>query len=376
MTLHDFIFSRNLKYRIPRHLLFWIARATAFYIGLWGIYFGMPIETEDSTGVLNIISAGYIGSHVFFDMAYTYLIVYVLVPIFFRPKRYVQFWLLAIVYSGLVLFIKIFMGLQVAGATRPGPLMLDIEWGETVQFINSFGPPAGCVLFIAIRMLKNWTLNQQQKIKLVRANANAELEILKAQIHPHFLFNTLNNIYFFTVNGSFNATVLLDRLSAIINYMMNDCEATYVSLESELSMLRNYLELQGIRYGDRLQLNTQLPDLAGDQLVTPLLFIPFVENSFKHGASRILDGPYISLNIVLNGEYLHFNLINNKPLNESATSPTSGIGLCNVKKRLELLYPKNHSLEIDQTIDTFNVRLTIPVFPAQETGKLKSSYVM
>ncbi len=374
MSLHDFIFSKKPNYRISRHVLFWFARTVSYYIVLWGVYFSMPIENENTIEIKNAITAGYIGTHVFFDIIYTYVIVYALIPSYFRPKKYLQFWALITIFSALVFFSKAFVDLYMAGVTGSGDQMTHMFWEEIHEFSNSLGQPAICALFIAIRMAKNWSLNQEQKMILARENAKAELEILKAQVHPHFLFNTLNNIYYFAVNKSFDAPVLLDKLAAIINYMMHDCEAPYVSLEKELAMLENYLRLQEIRYGERLRLETQIPGSFGDELVTPLLLIPFVENSFKHGAGKILNGPFILLSIEIIDGFLHFALINNKPPDEKNSISTNGIGLNNVKKRLELLYPQNHSLKIDQDIDTFNVKLTIPVFSAPETGKNKSAY--
>jgi len=374
MSLHDFIFSRKLNYRIPRHVLFWLARAVSFYIVLWGIYVSMPIENEDTLSIKDMISIAFVGMHIFFDMVYTYLVVYVLIPYYFQPKKYLSFWILFTLLSVLTFSGKALMTLRITGITEPGDSMNGILWGEVIEFMNSFGPPVICALFLAIKMLKNWSLNQEQKMALIQTNANAELEILKAQVHPHFLFNTLHNIYYFTLEKSPTASVLLNKLSAILHYMMHDCEAPYVSLEGELAMIENYLELQEVRYGERLKLERQITSSPGDRLVTPLLLIPFIENSFKHGASKILNGPFILLSIEIVEDFLHFTLINNKPLPEKNINPANGIGLNNVKKRLELLYPQNHFLKIEQTIDTFTVKLTIPVFSVQETWKNKLIY--
>ncbi len=374
MSLHDFVFSKKPGYRITRHVFFWLARTISYCIVYWGMSLSGPTDNQDVGGTLDFPTLKLIGMHVLFDMAYAYLVVYAFVPLFFRPKKYIRFWIVTIIFTALLFIVKALTTLYMSGVTEPGDLMNEILWGELEESINSFGPPAICAIFIAVKMAKNWYLDQKQKMILIQANANAELEILKAQVHPHFLFNTLNNIYYFAVNKSFNAPVLLDKFAAIINYMMNDCEARYVSLEKELAMLKNYLELQRIRYGERLKLEIQIPNAFGDKLVTPLLLIPFVENSFKHGASRMLNGPFIFLDIEVIEGFLNFTLKNNKPLHKKNNGSTNGIGLSNVKKRLELLYPENHSLKIDQDINTFNVKLTIPVFSAQETGKNKPAY--
>ena len=148
---------------------------------------------------------------------------------------------------------------------------------------------------------------------LTRANTNAELQLLKSQIHPHFLFNTLNNIYSYSLSNKPEAPGLVKKLKQTVQYMVSECNHAYVPLKNELNMIANYIELEKIRYGNRLSMQVELMSPEGNQLIAPLLMIPFVENSFKHGVSQMLDHPRISLKIYVERNILYFYLNNSKP---------------------------------------------------------------
>ncbi len=195
--------------------------------------------------------------------------------------------------------------------------------------------------------------------QLIREKINAELLLLKAQVHPHFLFNTLNNIYSFILNGSDNAPDMIKKLSGLLNYILNDCNRQWVPLEKEISMIQDYIALEQIRYGDRLNLNLQIHGTANNKMISPLLLIPFVENSFKHGTSRMLIHPWVLLRINIERNYLEFSLTNNKPETGIESPNKKGIGLTNVKKRLELIYPEVHTLRVVEGEMSFEVYLKI-----------------
>ncbi len=198
---------------------------------------------------------------------------------------------------------------------------------------------------------------------LMKANAEAEIELAKAQIHPHFLFNTLNNIYSFTLNKSPKAKGLISDLSGIMKYMMYDCNVEIISLAKEIKMLKDYIELEKVRYGNRLDIQIDIGGECENKMITPLLIIPFIENSFKHGASKMLKNPWIKLFIQADENVLHFAISNSKS-SDVIVNGKGGIGLSNVKKRLELLYPQNHLLTIESTVNTFTVNMQIPLMEA------------
>jgi LytS/YehU family sensor histidine kinase len=222
-----------------------------------------------------------------------------------------------------------------------------------------FNYPTVVGFALAIKLLKRWYLKQKETDQLVREKINAELQLLKAQVHPHFLFNTLNNIYSFILNGSDKAPEMIKKLSSLLHYILNDCNRQRVPLDKELSMIQDYIALEQIRYGDRLNLSMHIQGTAKDKLISPLLLIPFVENSFKHGTSRMLTHPWVRLDIYIEKDFLEFKLTNNKPEYNSEPPGKKGIGLNNVKKRLQLLYPETHSLNIVESEMSYEVFMKI-----------------
>jgi LytS/YehU family sensor histidine kinase len=160
---------------------------------------------------------------------------------------------------------------------------------------------------------------------------------------------------------------MIKRLSSLLRYILNDCNQQLVPLDKELAMIQDYIALEQVRYGDRLNLSLQIRGTAKDKMISPLMLIPFVENSFKHGTSRMLTHPWVKLEIQIQQDFLEFKLTNNKPEHDSELPGKKGIGLNNVKKRLELLYPGTHSLNIVETEMSYDVFLKIALnFPGNE----------
>ena len=216
------------------------------------------------------------------------------------------------------------------------------------------------MLFLVIRSLKVYNETLEEKEALIRENAEAESQMLKAQVHPHFLFNTLNNIYSFALTGSPYAAGLVDNLSGTMHYMTAECEAPLVPLDKELRLISNYIELEKVRYGDRLDTDIRVDGDSSGKMVDPLLMIPLVENCFKHGASLLLEGSWIKLHIFIGSAVLRVEVCNNKPLHVPQGN-RQGIGLNNVRKRLQLLHPGNHLLEIRSAPEEFTVFLQVPL---------------
>jgi LytS/YehU family sensor histidine kinase len=233
-------------------------------------------------------------------------------------------------------------------------------WKHAIEFLCR-GPHVICSLFIALSMLRSGFMKEEEKVMLMIENNSAELQLLKAQIHPHFLFNTLNNIYSFALRRSLHASRLVTKLSAILKYMIYECEAPLVSVEQEVKMLRDYIGLEKVRYTEKLQIEINVEGNFKNKLIAPLLLIPFVENAFKHGASKMLKEAWIILNVKILADSLDFKLSNSKPIESSDIIINKGIGLTNIQKRLSLLYPGRHALQFDFTDNTFMISLHLPI---------------
>ncbi|QTE23561.1 sensor histidine kinase [Polaribacter cellanae] len=193
-------------------------------------------------------------------------------------------------------------------------------------------------------------LNEQKKI--------AELAALKNQLNPHFLFNTLNNLYALTLKKSDAAPKVIQKLSEILDYILYRCNDDYVSLDKEIELIENYLSLEKIRYADRVKISFE-KNITGKEKIAPLLLLTFVENAFKHGVVNEIDKAKINIKILKNKEQLIFTVENSKPLTVNSKTNKESIGLQNIKKQLELLYPRAYNLIIENKTNWFSANLKL-----------------
>jgi two-component system, LytTR family, sensor kinase len=207
---------------------------------------------------------------------------------------------------------------------------------------------------------KDWFRHEALQKKLESEKVVAELALLKFQIHPHFLFNTLNNIYSLAMQeGSPRTVQSLAKLGGMMHYMLEECQQDHVSLAMELEYLKHYITLQQLRLDEQNRFTMEM-DISGypDRLkIAPMLLISFIENAFKHGIS-IRDPSFINLKIAISESEFQFNIKNSVHSRKENLNGT-GLGLKNVKQRLMMLYPKRHTLVIAEKDRTFNVRLNI-----------------
>lgn len=213
-----------------------------------------------------------------------------------------------------------------------------------------------------IRVPMDWLRIQSEKKELVTRNIETELQGLKNQINPHFLFNTLNNLYALTLKKSDRAPEVVLKLSDMMRYMLYECNEPMISIEQEIRYIRNYIELEKLRYSSHTDISLEVDERLLQYKVAPLLLIPFVENSFKHGMQSSIDHSYIHIHAILQNEHLVFTVVNSKPQvspGQAITKPQGGVGLSNAKRRLELIYPLRYNLEIQAAPDAFKIVLTI-----------------
>jgi LytS/YehU family sensor histidine kinase len=229
----------------------------------------------------------------------------------------------------------------------------------------------------SIKLMKLWYVKEQRNLQLQKENAEAQLQLLKAQVHPHFLFNTLNNIYSHTQNTAPVASQLVMGLSDMLRFMLYECNQSQVPLSKELKMIQDYISLEQIRYDDHLDVHIDLPANTDNLAIAPLLLLPLVENCFKHGTSHMIEQPWLSLRVTLEKDRMYMKLMNGKT-NEIVNNDYKGIGIMNVRKRLDLLYPGRHELTITDEEDVYIVNLWLQLeklpLTKKETGSFKLAY--
>jgi hypothetical protein len=209
---------------------------------------------------------GFSGSSFFLflsELIFTYIVVYFLWPKYLGRKKYKSFFALLSLLILVTYVADWFLSLSNYPELTPNYLLISL-WNHSRNFFVA-GPIVMCGFFATIRMLKIWYRKLDEKAMLSRETADAELQLLKAQVHPHFLFNTLNNIYSFTLSQPPKAAKLIQSLSDTLHYMIIECEPALVDVDKELKMIRDYVKLEKIRYGERLHLNLQIEKEAGNK---------------------------------------------------------------------------------------------------------------
>lgn len=200
--------------------------------------------------------------------------------------------------------------------------------------------------------------NERKKRLLEKDVFRLQLDALNAQLNPHFLFNTLNSIYGMSLSGSKDTPQYVLRLADMMRYTLYDCREDKVELEKDLAFTENYVAMEKKRY-PASDIQYSVSNSNGGVLIAPLLLIPFIENSFKHGAHRLNDRGFIHAQLKIDEEKLHFIVENDIMIAPALLTDSGGIGIDNVKKRLQMYYPNKHHLKIENTGTTFKVVLTI-----------------
>ena len=373
MKTYNFIFSPHFRYRITRHLIFWLAVWVYFLMTYWFPAHWFPgwhpqgkvleLAETDVPGFFSFILSNS-NNGIVMQIFFTYTLIYFLLPKFLLTGKYLALFTGIVITLALLIFYKYnqllenyYTSLRSFDAKIADPdnaYLFRCAW-ENVMF-NC--PTAGGIA-LSIKLLKYWYLKQKETQQVAASKAKAELQLLKAKVHPHFLFNTLNNIYSFTLNGSPKAPEMVDKLSGLLRYIINECNQPQVPLKKEILMIQDYMSLEKIRYGEEMDMSIDIRGDFSDKIIAPLLLIPFVENSFKHGASKMLSKPLVNLNIIMENQTLHFMLSNSKPEEYINPQRNGGIGLDNVQKRLQLLYPGRHELSMTAEPEHFTVLLQI-----------------
>ena len=339
----------KLNGRIIFHGLFWII-VIAGYTGLYG-YSSKGAYLQAFILLVTTLPI-YMGA--------TYYTIYHILPNLLFKKKYSAF-IVHFIYMSLISMLLELLAIMFVFVIPIRPFGLQTATLNPIRVDIGFlmvGIYLVILLGTAIKLLKHWYTARDKNLILSREKVEAELKLLKSQIHPHFLFNTLNNLYALALEKSDQTPEVILKLSELLDYMLYECNQPLVLLEKDIEMLRNYIALESLRYGDRLNLTFEIEgDIRGMQ-IAPLLLLPFIENSFKHGAGKIGNRSRIDIRIAIHSDVLNAS-ISNSVSTEKIEHQAPGLGLENVRKRLELLYPEKHTLAISQSDDQYSVSLNL-----------------
>ena len=293
----------------------------------------------------------------FLLLVFFYASYYIFIPKLYIQKKYSFFSMTILVSFLIVLFIP---ELFLIGEKIAPPQHLQNHPGQPPK--KPFGLTLNHILFQFIGVFAfSLLLKIRERLKQTEIEkTNAELSYLKAQINPHFLFNTLNSIYSLAILKSDKTADAVVKLSEMMRYVLNDSNSNFVSLKNELNYITNYIDLQRMRLTSNVKLNYAHEGIVLDKKIAPLILIPFIENAFKHGVNSE-ENSEIDITIIVSETTLKLSVKNNCVSTNNQTLNKSGLGIENTKQRLNLLYPQNHLLNIAEVDNSFVVSLIINI---------------
>ncbi|MFT5834518.1 MAG: two-component system LytT family sensor kinase [Cognaticolwellia sp.] len=335
------------KQRFIWHIVFWVSILVMF----------TSIDvSEYSENWQKVLLSNFLGLPVMI-MA-TYLTLYVLLPIFLIKRAYNQFF---------ILFILSAFGFGLLQRAIAQYIIFPQIWEKYLEHgwfvfykiaFNIINIYIVVLAAVAIKLLKIALQNEYTRQLLEQEKLRAELKFLKSQIHPHFLFNTLNNLYALTLQNSTKAPEVVLKLSSLLDYMLFESNVPEVPLSKEISLINNYISLEKMRYGDALEVSFNFSIDSIEREISPLLFFPFVEYAFQQSLMDNSEPIWITIDLEIKNNILLLEIENAKFNSDSIHNYDS---LANVQRRLKLLYPKKHELKLLDTEETHSIVLSLEI---------------
>ena len=329
-----------------KHFLFWCVVFLYYSSSLW--------QKKEFTYILQVVLFD-----ILIQAAIAYTIIYVLVPKLLNKNKKALFFFLIILM--VVVSYLLFSAYIVFYVKQKQSNITYTEFIERATNLFNYTSSFVALLVPAvILMFFNYYKQQKETAELLKQKKTNELNALKNQLNPHFLFNTLNNLYTLALKKSDKTPEVIAKLSEILDYIIYRCKGNFVPLKNEISLLHNYIALEKIRYGKRIDIHFN-QNIESNVKIAPLLLLTFLENAFKHGVSQEINTATIDIDIKGNLEKIEFYLKNTKPSNSinNESKNRKSIGLQNIKMQLDLLYPNKYTLDIVNSVNTYIVTLKI-----------------
>jgi len=343
--------SKNYnRFKIAGHIIFWICSiifaVVAFYVA----------SEHQLTINADLVLRAFL-PNIGFALA-VYINLHLLIPKFLKANKYIyySFWLILLVsFSSFLIQAIVVLAIKNRNFTD--------QFGE--MFTSHFFTTA---IYVGItsfaKFVADWVNLQEINLKYAqveREKLEAELNALKSQLNPHFLFNCLNNIYSLALTRSPQTPEIILKLSDMMRYVLYESRENFIPVKKEIEFLTNFIELQKIRLNDKIDIRCDIEGEIPDKKIIPLIFEPFIDNAFKHGLRNPAPLPFIHVSIQFEGEIMRYTVINNhSSLQILSENKNSGIGLQNIQRRLAYLYNTNeYKYEVNKTIDKFTIRLDV-----------------
>ncbi len=330
------------RFRWIWHVIFWALSAMFLYY-----FISVQVGPETSSWFVILLFP--------ITIATTYFFTHFLIPVYLNRKKYFKFFL----YAAYTIILSVYLTLVVIFIIFIFITKLNVQsayFNATFLIIGIYIP---VIAGIAIRLFRILQESEENNLRLLQQKTEAELKFLKSQIEPHFLFNTLNNIYSLTLDKSDKAPEVILQLSELLSYIIYDCSQVTVPLEKELEQLENYISLEQLRYDNRVTITKEGISDPVNINIMPLIFLPLMENCFKHGVKASARQSWIKYSVQLAGERLVVSVINSIPAGKEKEN-SGGIGIENLKNRLQTFYGNEYKFESKATDTEYTVLLEIP----------------
>jgi two-component system sensor histidine kinase AlgZ len=330
------------------HLSFWCVYLSFLIYQISGFQQGQPVWSRVILSTTVSLA---------FTMLIAYLNYFLLLPRFLERKKVGKYLLEFLIPFVMLIITRVYLERSISEAYDH-----HVRFFFSTRFVvHAVAITLFITIFVAmLRFAEDWFELEARKKAIENEKLTAELNFLKAQINPHFLFNTLNNLYYLAYTQSPNTTEVIAKLSQMMRYMIYDSNHPQVLLSKEIEYMQNYISLESLRLNNEVPINFKVNGNLQQIKIVPLIFITFLENAFKHGVSNSIPGSWINAEITINGTECIYMVENSRIAQASkAMGEKSGIGLQNVQRRLDLSYPDQYQLKIDEQPDRYVVELTL-----------------
>lgn len=330
------------KYKL-HHLFFWM-----LVFGIWYFLRVQDYSTWQKAFAVTLIKVAELALMI-------YITNYILIPQLLYKKQYVWFALIFIT----MIFCSSVIKMNILGRLLNNPALINWSANLKKSLYDNIIPHFFLVIAgAAIKLVFDYGALQKRMAETAKEKAEAELNFLKSQINPHFVFNSLNSIYFLINKDNGDARGALHKFSEMLRYQLYEVNDDKIPIEKEILYLKDYMDMQQLRKDEKYSVQFNCAPDVKEFSIEPLLLVPFVENAFKHISHYNDKTNYVRVDMFLANRIFIFSVVNSKE-QQQTTEVQGGIGLANVKRRLELLYNNRHELKIDNTENTFTVQLNL-----------------
>jgi len=324
---------------------------------IWVLLFIFPLFYNS----LPYVMVGVLSTHVMLLALVFYSNMYLLIPKLLLNQKYITYSFVLLITIAFIVLVSILFNTTIIRYLPTLELEFAFSGKQKIQDVNSL-PPIIISTLLAIAISTSLTMTNEyikktkQGQEIEKERLIAELAMLKLQINPHFFFNTLNNIYYLAMHKSNQTPTAILKLAGLMRYIIYDSATHQMSLVRELEYIHDFIDLQRLRLNENVNIYFQQTGDFENKFIEPLIILPFIENAFKHGVSPTASSD-IDINLTQNLDVLSVHISNNKFC--VISEQPGGIGLTNCRKRLELLYPGQHTISIGESENTYYVNLTI-----------------